>query len=89
MHEARHCFPDEPRLTYAENQTAALEGADALVIVTEWKEFRSPPFDEIRSRLAHAVVFDGRNLYDPQVVARHGLEYHSIGRPVPAVPCAT
>jgi UDPglucose 6-dehydrogenase len=49
MHEARHCFPDEPRLRYAENQTAALEGADALIIVTEWKEFRSPDFDTIKA----------------------------------------
>ena len=76
-------------LVLAASPLEALRGADALVIVTEWKEFRSPPFDEIRARLAHPVVFDGRNLYDPQVVARHGLEYHSIGRPVPAVPCAT
>jgi UDPglucose 6-dehydrogenase len=87
--ECRRLYGERDDLVLAASPLEALRGADALVIVTEWKEFRSPPFDEIRSRLAHAVVFDGRNLYDPQVVARHGLEYHSIGRPVPAVPCAT
>ena len=59
----------------------AVRGADALIIMTEWKEFRSPPFDEIRQRLKHPVIFDGRNLYEPPVVARHGIEYHSVGRP--------
>ena len=80
MHEARHCFPDEPRLTYAENQTAALEGADALVIVTEWKEFRSPDFDTIKAKLKQALIFDGRNLYDPRLVRGMGFEYLAIGR---------
>jgi len=60
----------------------ALNGADALMIVTEWKEFRSPSFDEIRARLTSPVIFDGRNLYEPSVPARHGIEYHSVGRPV-------
>ena len=80
MHEARHCFPDEPRLTYAENQTAALEGADALVIVTEWKEFRSPDFNTIKAKLKQALIFDGRNLYDPRLVRGMGFEYLAIGR---------
>ena len=80
MHEARHCFPDEPRLSYAENQTAALEGADALVIVTEWKEFRSPDFDTIKAKLKQPLIFDGRNLYDPRVVRGMGFEYLAIGR---------
>jgi UDPglucose 6-dehydrogenase len=80
MHEARHCFPDEPRLTYAENQTAALEGADALVIVTEWKEFRSPDFGTIKAKLRQALIFDGRNLYDPRLVRGMGFEYLAIGR---------
>jgi len=80
MQEARHCFPDEPRLRYAENQTAALEGADALVIVTEWKEFRSPDFDTIKAKLKQPVIFDGRNLYDPRLVRGMGFEYLAIGR---------
>ncbi len=80
MAEARHCFPDEPRLRYAENQTAALDNADALVIVTEWKEFRSPDFDTIKAKLRNPLIFDGRNLYDPKLVRAMGFEYLAIGR---------
>jgi UDPglucose 6-dehydrogenase len=80
MAEAKHCFPDEPRLTYADNQTTALANADALVIVTEWKEFRSPDFDHIKAALKTPVIFDGRNLYDPQLVRGMGFEYLAIGR---------
>jgi UDPglucose 6-dehydrogenase len=58
----------------------ALEKADALVIVTEWKEFRSPDFDHIKSALKHPVIFDGRNLYDPKWVRSLGFEYFAIGR---------
>ncbi|WP_296509196.1 UDP-glucose/GDP-mannose dehydrogenase family protein [Rhodoferax sp.] len=80
MKEAQHCFPDEPRLTYADSQTAALEGADALIIVTEWREFRSPDFDNIKAKLKQPVIFDGRNLYDPKLVRSMGIEYQAIGR---------
>jgi UDPglucose 6-dehydrogenase len=80
MSEAQHCFPDETRLTYADNQTAALEGADALIIVTEWREFRSPDFDTIKAKLKQPVIFDGRNLYDPKLIRGMGIEYHAIGR---------
>jgi len=80
MKEAQHCFPDEARLSYADNQTAALEGADALIIVTEWREFRSPDFDTIKAKLKQPVIFDGRNLYDPQLVRGMGIEYLAIGR---------
>ncbi len=80
MHEARRCFPDEPRLRYADNQTEALQGADALVIVTEWREFRSPDFATLKALLKHPVIFDGRNLYDPQLVRGQGFEYFAIGR---------
>jgi UDPglucose 6-dehydrogenase len=59
---------------------AALEGADALVIVTEWKEFRSPDFDRIKATLKSPVIFDGRNLYEPSLVQQAGLTYESIGR---------
>ena len=58
----------------------AVKGADALVIMTEWKAFRSPDFDEVKRALKHPVVFDGRNLYDPSIVAGHGLDYYAIGR---------
>jgi UDPglucose 6-dehydrogenase len=82
--ECRRLYGERADLVLAASPLEAVRGADALIIVTEWKEFRSPSFDEIRARLVHPLVFDGRNLYDPAVVARHGLEYHSIGRPVPA-----
>jgi UDPglucose 6-dehydrogenase len=58
----------------------ALEGADALAIATEWQEFRSPDFDLLRERLAAPVIFDGRNLYDPALMARLGFTYYGIGR---------
>ena len=80
MHEARRVFGDEPRLSYANGPMNALEGAQALVIVTEWKEFRSPDFDAIKGRLAVPVVIDGRNLYDPKLVRAMGIEYLPIGR---------
>jgi UDPglucose 6-dehydrogenase len=78
--EAQHCFPNETRLTYAESQTAALDGADALIIVTEWREFRSPDFENIKAKLKQPVIFDGRNLYDPKLVRSMGIEYQAIGR---------
>lgn len=80
MHEARRIFGDEPRLSYAENPMAALEGADALLIVTEWKEFRSPDFEAIKAKLKQPVIFDGRNLYEPKQVRQFGIDYQAIGR---------
>ena len=80
MHEAKRIYADEPRLQYADNPTAALNAADALVIVTEWKEFRSPDFAAIKSSLKYPVIFDGRNLYDPKMVRGLGFEYQAIGR---------
>ena len=77
---ARRLYPDQPALDYAATPMGALEGADALIIVTEWKEFRSPDFDDIRGRLREPVLFDGRNLYDPATVRGAGLEYHGVGR---------
>jgi len=78
--EARRVFGDENRLSYAENSMAALENADALVIVTEWKEFRSPDFVAIKNALKAPVIFDGRNLFDPIFVRARGFEYLAIGR---------
>ncbi len=80
MNETRRIFGDEPRIVYAERPMAALDGADALVIVTEWKEFRSPDFERIRGLLKQPVVFDGRNMYDPAVIRAAGIEYAGIGR---------
>jgi UDPglucose 6-dehydrogenase len=84
MEEARRLYRGEPRLTLVEQPMAALEGADALAIVTEWKEFRSPDFPAIRAKLKVPVIFDGRNLYDPAEVTGHGIDYHPIGRSVKA-----
>jgi UDPglucose 6-dehydrogenase len=80
MEETKRIFGDEARLGYAEKPMDALEGADALVIVTEWKEFRSPDFERIREMLKQPVVFDGRNLYEPEVPRSFGIEYSAIGR---------
>jgi UDPglucose 6-dehydrogenase len=78
--EARRIYRGEQRVTFAESPFAALDGADALIIVTEWKEFRSPDFGNLKGRLKQPVIFDGRNLYDPAMVRAAGLEYYSIGR---------
>jgi UDPglucose 6-dehydrogenase len=67
-------------LTLVANSMEALHGADALAIVTEWQEFRSPDFDTIKAELSEPVIFDGRNLYDPGFVKRFGLKYYAIGR---------
>jgi UDPglucose 6-dehydrogenase len=70
---------NEP-ITYADSPMGALAGADALVILTEWKEFRSPDFEEIAKQLKTKRIFDGRNLYEPAVPRRAGLIYEGIGR---------
>jgi UDPglucose 6-dehydrogenase len=80
MPAAKSAFSDLKGIAYADSPLAALEGADALAVVTEWKEFRSPDFQEIRSRLKTPAVFDGRNLYDPVEMKRAGLEYYPVGR---------
>ncbi len=80
MAEARRYFPDESALTLAASKEAALDQADALVVVTEWTEFRSPDIDDMRRRLKMPVLFDGRNLFDPATMRGHGFEYHGIGR---------
>ena len=80
MHEAQRVFGDQPALTYVTRAMDALEGADALVIVTEWKEFRSADLDAIKQKLKVPLVFDGRNLYDPKFVRSQGIEYFPIGR---------
>jgi UDPglucose 6-dehydrogenase len=80
MDEAKRLLGDTPRLTFAGNPLDACDGADALVVVTEWKEFRSPDFDSLRRHLREPVIFDGRNLYEPDVVRDAGFEHFSIGR---------
>jgi UDPglucose 6-dehydrogenase len=80
MPEAQRTLEGLPRLTYANSQAQALEGADALVIITEWKEFKSPDFDAMKAALKQPVVIDGRNLYEPSLMAELGIEYSGIGR---------
>ena len=80
MAEARRVFGDPPWLSYAATPMEAVAGADALVIVTEWKEFRSPDFAGMRARLKAPLIFDGRNMYDPAFVKDAGFEYFAIGR---------
>lgn len=78
--EARRIFGERPDLAYCETAYEALEGADVLAVVTEWREFRSPDFEVLREKLSQKAVFDGRNIYDPGMVARMGLRYFGIGR---------
>ena len=82
MAEAARIFGARADLTLCDSMEKAIEGADALAIVTEWQEFRSPDFEAIRASLRTPVVFDGRNLYDPAVISRFGLTYYAIGRGV-------
>jgi UDPglucose 6-dehydrogenase len=80
MEEARRLHPDEPKLALCEKAEDTLKGADALAIVTEWQEFRSPDFERIKEELSSPVIFDGRNLYDPAMLHAMGLTYYAIGR---------
>lgn len=70
------------RISFADAPMDALAGAEALVIVTEWKAFRSPDFEQIKARLKNPVIIDGRNLYEPALMTSQGIEYHGIGRSV-------
>ena len=79
MDEARRVLAGKP-VEFAPSAMAAVKDADALVVVTEWKAFRSPDFGELRAALRSPVIFDGRNLYEPAVVRAHGLEYLPVGR---------
>ena len=78
--QAQRQLPASSSIRYCASQADALTDADALVIVTEWKEFRSPDFEHIKSTLKQATIFDGRNLYEPQRMRELGFEYHAIGR---------
>jgi UDPglucose 6-dehydrogenase len=83
MAEASRLYPEAIRsghLQLAASPLAALESADALVIVTEWQEFRSPDFDQLKARLREPVIVDGRNLYDPALLREAGFRYFAIGR---------
>ena len=78
--ETARIYGERPELVLCESADDALEGADALIVMTEWNQFRSPDFDHIRNTLAEPIIFDGRNLYDPYFLAKQGFTYYSIGR---------
>ena len=80
MNETRRIFGERPDLVLCKRARETLEGADALVIVTEWKEFRSPDFDNLKKQLKAPVIFDGRNLYDPSMLKKLGFSYYAVGR---------
>jgi UDPglucose 6-dehydrogenase len=82
MHEAARVLGENPNITFAEGNYEAVRNADALLLVTEWNQFRNPDFDEIKRRLKQAVIFDGRNQYDPQEMKKLGFTYYAIGRKV-------
>jgi UDPglucose 6-dehydrogenase len=83
MPETQRIYGDRPDLRYAQSPHAALNDADALVIVTEWKAFKSPDFNQVRTRLKQPIIFDGRNLFEPATMQAMGLEYFGIGRGLP------
>ena len=88
MDEAKYCLKldlaDQPHylqsIYYCDSATDALNNADALIIVTEWKEFHSPDFLRVKNALKQPVIFDGRNLYEPRLMAELGITYFGIGR---------
>lgn len=80
MEETQRIYGQRADLVLCGTKEAALKDADALIICTEWKNFRAPDFDSLKQTLRHAVIFDGRNLYDPDVVRRYGFTYYAIGR---------
>jgi UDPglucose 6-dehydrogenase len=83
MSEARHLLQGIPGVDFSERAEQTLRGSQALILVTEWKEFRTPDFDRIKRDLLQPVIFDGRNLYDPALMKALGIEHHGIGRGSP------
>jgi len=81
MAKTSEYFGDNLAISYFENKYEALSGTDALLIITEWKDFRTPDFSEMKKRLKQPLIFDGRLLYDPKKMQEFGFAYHSIGRP--------
>jgi UDPglucose 6-dehydrogenase len=80
MNEAKWIFADNPDIEYCENMYDVCEDANALILVTEWMEFRTPDFEKIRILLKEPLIFDGRNQYNPERIRKRGFEYYCIGR---------
>jgi len=85
IEEAKHLYPNQAGLTFCDSPEATLKGCDALAVVTEWNVFRSPSFELLAKEVADKVIFDGRNLYDPEMVANEGFTYYAIGRGTRAI----
>jgi len=80
MEHAQQIIGANERVQFTEDQYQACDGADALVIVTEWKTFKSPNFDRLKQEMKNSLIFDGRNIYDPVLLKESGFHYHGIGR---------
>ena len=80
MDNARHYFTD--KIEYADNEYDALTGSDALLILTEWNEFRNPDFTRMKSLMKESVIFDGRNLFEGKQTKKYGFVHYSIGKAV-------
>jgi len=78
--QAKKIFGATANIQYATDMLEALEGVDALLLLTEWRQFRQPDFDEMKKRMRNPLIFDGRNQYNPSLMKQHGFEYHCIGR---------
>jgi len=81
MQEAKRIFGDNPHIELCEDEYSTLKGSDAMLLITEWRQFRYPDFARIASLLKQPVIFDGRNLYNPTAVREMGFSYYAIGRP--------
>jgi len=80
MEETARIYGDKEGLQLVNSVDETLNNADALIVVTEWKNFMSPDFDLLKEKLADSVIFDGRNLYQPEVLEEKGIAYYAIGR---------
>lgn len=80
MEEASQLYNGDDRVTFSKSMYSATEDSDALIVVTEWKAFRSPDFERLASQLSSPVIFDGRNIYEPQAMTQYGFTYFGIGR---------
>ena len=87
MASCKAIYGDRDDMVYVSNKDEALEGADCLVVCTEWKTFWSPDFDKIKATLRQPVIIDGRNLYDPRHLSSMELEYYGIGRGLSVIKC--
>jgi UDPglucose 6-dehydrogenase len=80
MKEAEHIFGNQPNISYTQDEYQALQNADAMLLLTEWHQFRYPDFGRIKSILRQPIIFDGRNQYEPKTMKELGFTYYSIGR---------